>query len=134
MGATIVRPLVAALAGEHFQTADLLRHNGADLNVQGQDGRIPLHAAAFSGNLEMVRILIEYNPADINARDSGPGGRRYFGHQEAIITMTVLSESITARVWCRYKCTGSDTAGPHCTLGFVQWGAGGCAPAARIWR
>jgi ankyrin repeat protein len=36
---------VAALAGEHFQTADLLRH------------------------IEVVRILIEYDPANINARD-----------------------------------------------------------------
>jgi hypothetical protein len=68
-GGYYVRPLVAALAGEHFQTADLLRHNGADLDVRGRHGRNPLHAAAYSGNLEMVRILMEYNPADINARD-----------------------------------------------------------------
>jgi hypothetical protein len=69
-GGWYVRPLVAALAGEHFQTADLLRHNGADLDVRGLHRRNPLHAAAaYSGNLEMVRILIEYNPADINARD-----------------------------------------------------------------
>ena len=64
-----MRPLVAALAGEHFRTADLLRHNGADLDVRGQDGTNPLHAAAYSGNLKVVRILIEYNPTDINARD-----------------------------------------------------------------
>jgi hypothetical protein len=68
-GGWYVRPLVAALAGEHFQTADLLRHNGADLDIRGQNGRNTLHAAAYSGNLETVRILIEYNPADINARD-----------------------------------------------------------------
>jgi hypothetical protein len=68
-GGYYVRPLAAALAREHFQTADLLRHNGADLDVRGRVGRNPLHAAAYSGNLEMVRILMEYNPADINARD-----------------------------------------------------------------
>jgi hypothetical protein len=68
-GGCYVRPLVATLAGEHFQTADLLRHNGADLDVRGRYGRNPLHGAAYSGNLEMVRILIEYNPADIDARD-----------------------------------------------------------------
>ena len=28
-----------------------------------------MHAAAFSGNFEVVRILIEYDPAAINARD-----------------------------------------------------------------
>ena len=70
-GGYYVRPLVAALAGEHFQTADLLRHNGADLHVRGNKGRTPLHAAAPSGNLEVAQKLIEYNPADINA------GERY---------------------------------------------------------
>jgi hypothetical protein len=68
-GGLYLRPLVAALAGEHFQTADLLLQNGAALDVRGEYGRNPLHAAAFSGNFEVVRILIEYYPAGINARD-----------------------------------------------------------------
>ena len=68
-GGHYVRPLVAALAGEHFQTADLLRRKGADLDVQGTQGNRPLHAAARSGNFEVVRILIEYDAAaHINAR------------------------------------------------------------------
>ena len=77
-GGYYVRPLVAALAGEHFQTADLLRHNGADLDVRSDDGTNPLHGAAYSGNLEVVRKLIEYDPAYINARDQGSirAGRR----------------------------------------------------------
>jgi ankyrin repeat protein len=29
----------------------------------------PLHAVAISGNFEVVRILIEYDPVDIHARD-----------------------------------------------------------------
>ena len=68
-GGCYVRPIVAALAGEHFQTADLLRRNGADPNVWGYNGSIPLHAAARSGNFEVARILIEYNPANIDARE-----------------------------------------------------------------
>jgi ankyrin repeat protein len=68
-GGYYVRPLVAALAGEHFQTADLLRHNGADQDVRGRSGMSPLHAAARSGNFEVVRKLIEYDPPDINARN-----------------------------------------------------------------
>jgi hypothetical protein len=72
-GGHYVRPLVAALAGEHFQTADLLRQNGADLDIRGEDGRNPLHGAAYSGNSEVVRILIEYDPAYIHVRD------KYYG-------------------------------------------------------
>ena len=65
-----VRPLLAALAGEHFQTVDFLRHNGADLHVRrGRFGTNPLHAAAFSGKFDVVRKLIEYDPSDVNARD-----------------------------------------------------------------
>jgi hypothetical protein len=68
-GGYYVRPLVAALAGDHFQTADLLRHNGADLHhVRGDLENSPLHPAAGHGNFEVVRKLIAYN-ADINARD-----------------------------------------------------------------
>jgi ankyrin repeat protein len=68
-GGYYVRPLVAALAGEHFQTADLLRLNGADRDARGLNGKIPLHGAADSGNFKVVRILIEYDPAYLNARD-----------------------------------------------------------------
>ena len=68
-GGFYVRPLVAALARKHFQTADLLRHNGADLDVRGQYVRNPLHGAAYTGNLEVARKLIEYDPAYINARE-----------------------------------------------------------------
>ena len=70
-GGCYVRPLLAALAGDHFQTAALLRHNGAELDVQGENGRSPLHAAVISGNFEVTRILTEYDPAVINARDGG---------------------------------------------------------------
>ena len=68
-GGFFVRPLVAALAGEHFQTAYLLHHNGADPIVRGRFGKSPLNAAAHSGNFEVIRMLIEYNPADINSQD-----------------------------------------------------------------
>jgi len=71
-GGYYMRPLIAALAGEHFQTADLLRHNGADPHVQGHAESIPLHFAAFVDNLEVVQKLIKYD-ADIDARSDSPG-------------------------------------------------------------
>jgi ankyrin repeat protein len=69
-GGYYLRPLMAALVGRHFQTADLLHHNGADPNVQGNQKQTPLHSAAYFGNLGIVQKLIEYG-ADIDARDEG---------------------------------------------------------------
>src|SRR5260370_2447193 len=54
------RPLMAALAGEHFQTADLLHHNGADTRVQGKFMMTLLHYAAYYGNLKVAQKLIEH--------------------------------------------------------------------------
>ena len=67
-GGHCLRPLAAALAGHHFQIADLLRHHGADPHFRGNDERTLLHCAAYYGDLEVVQKLIEYN-ADIDAKD-----------------------------------------------------------------
>ncbi|KAF8495911.1 hypothetical protein F5888DRAFT_1840219, partial [Russula emetica] len=67
-GGYYMRPLIAALAGEHFQTADLLHHNGAVPHVQGYLKITPLHLAAYFEIFEVVQKLIEYD-ADIHARD-----------------------------------------------------------------
>jgi ankyrin repeat protein len=129
-GGYYVRSLVAALEGEHFQTADLLRHNGADLDVRGLEGRNPLHGAAYSGNFEVVRILIEYDPAYINARDEKwetPLDWASRGHnfKDGSVLRLLLDGA-----WCCYKCAGSDRLHPV-AHGLWLWGAGGCAPAAR---
>ena len=74
-GGWYIRPLLAALAGKHFQTAELLRHNGAggaDLHSWGYNSSTPLHSAAYYGDLEVVQKLIEYD-VDINA--AGSDGR-----------------------------------------------------------
>jgi ankyrin repeat protein len=62
-----VTPLVAALAGGHFQTAKYLCDNGAHLNIPGVFQRTPLHSAAWFGDSEMVQLLLDYK-ADTNAR------------------------------------------------------------------
>jgi len=68
-GGYYMRPLVAALAGEHFETADLLHHSGANLHVRGYLGvRTPMHSEELYGNLKLVQKLIEYK-ADIHAED-----------------------------------------------------------------
>ena len=63
-------PLVAALAGGHLQTANFLCDGGADPNVRGYNGTIPLHSAAYYGEFEVVQILLKYK-AGVNARQDG---------------------------------------------------------------
>ena len=67
-GGYCIRPLLAALEGKHFRTADLLRYHGADPHVLGDQMTTPLHSAAYYGHLEVVQKLIEYD-ADVNAKD-----------------------------------------------------------------
>jgi ankyrin repeat protein len=60
-------PLVAALAGRHFQTAKFLHDNGAHLDVQYANRDTPLLSAAYYGDLEMVQVLLGCE-VDVNAR------------------------------------------------------------------
>ena len=60
-------PLVAALAGRHFQTARHLLHNGAHVDVRGDHGVTLLYDAAWYGDFEMVQLLLDYK-ADAKTR------------------------------------------------------------------
>ncbi|KAI0278739.1 ankyrin repeat-containing domain protein, partial [Russula aff. rugulosa BPL654] len=77
---------------------------GADLDVRGQYETIPLHAAAFSGNSEVVQILIGYDSANINARDgfgSTPvhlaSGGRFFKDGSALRSLLEHGGDINAQ-------------------------------------
>jgi ankyrin repeat protein len=86
-GGCLLTPLIAALARRHFQTADLLCHNGADVDVRGEIGRIPLHSAAWYGDVEVVRVLLNCK-ADVNAQSDEGWTPIHFvsqGHQGTVI-------------------------------------------------
>jgi Ankyrin repeats (3 copies)/Ankyrin repeats (many copies) len=68
IGGYYMTPAVAALAGKHFQLAQLLHRNGSSVDPRGLAGKSPLHAAAFCGDLEMVQVLLDYG-LDINVKD-----------------------------------------------------------------
>ena len=68
-GGYFVTPLVAALAGGHFQIAKILHDNGAGPpNLRGYENAGPLHSAACFGDLQIVQILLEHK-ADVDAQD-----------------------------------------------------------------
>jgi ankyrin repeat protein len=70
-GGRMLSPLVAALRGKHFQVAELLHRNGADVNFRAPPPNGPsyytvLGAACQCGDLELVEWLLNHG-ADVNA-------------------------------------------------------------------
>ena len=62
-------PAVAALAGRHFQLAQVLYHNKSSVEPRGRFANTPLHSATYNGDLEMVQALLEYG-VDVNTKNS----------------------------------------------------------------
>ena len=69
IGGYNMTPAVAALAGRHFQLAEVLHRNGSSVAPRGFSDTTPLHAAAKKGDLEMIQVLLEYG-VDVNAQTS----------------------------------------------------------------
>ena len=82
-GGYYVTPLVAALAGEHFQTAKVLHDNGAGPNIRCYRNGTPLHSAAYYGHLQMVQVLLKYR-ADVHYRRMASETPLHFMHNENI--------------------------------------------------
>jgi hypothetical protein len=46
----------------HYLVAEFLLHQGVDLAAQAGDGQTGLHRATIGGHLEIVKLLLRYNP------------------------------------------------------------------------
>ena len=62
-------PAVAALAGRHFQLAQVLHRNGSSLEPRDAYQSTPLHSVACGNDLEMVQVLLDCG-VDVNAKDT----------------------------------------------------------------
>ena len=68
IGGYYMTPVVAALAGRHFELAQVLHRNGSSMDPPGSSAKVsPLHSVTFYGDLEMVQVLLDYR-VDVNAR------------------------------------------------------------------
>jgi ankyrin repeat protein len=65
VGGYYMTPAVAALAGGHFQLAEMLHRNKSSVEPRGLSGNTPLHYTAYYGEFEMVQALLEYG-VDVN--------------------------------------------------------------------
>jgi hypothetical protein len=68
IGGFYVSPLVAALAMEHFEVAELLCQHGAHVDVPGHHKCTPLYVASREGHLEFAQWLLRHG-ADPNTWD-----------------------------------------------------------------
>ncbi len=55
-----VTPLNSAAAGRHYEIAMLLLERDANPNIRQEGDFVPLHSAAMNGQIEMVKILLQY--------------------------------------------------------------------------
>ena len=67
IGGRYSTPAVAALSRRHLQLVYLLHRHGSSVDPQDFDLWTPLHCVARSGDIELVRVLVE-TEADISAR------------------------------------------------------------------
>ena len=63
-------PLVGALSRKHFEIAELLHRNGADVDVRDYSEDTPLREACKSGILDTVQWLLNHG-ADVNTQGIG---------------------------------------------------------------
>jgi len=67
IGGSYATPVVVALSRKYLQLALLLHRHGSSVDPQCGGLRTPLHCAAWAGDVESVRVLVELK-ADISAR------------------------------------------------------------------
>ena len=71
LGGRFMTPAVAALAGRHFQVAEVLHRNGSSVDpAHATRGWTPLKCAARHGDLEMVQVLLDYG-VDVDSCGDG---------------------------------------------------------------
>jgi ankyrin repeat protein len=87
MGGEMGAPLVAALSGKHFEVAELLHRNGADVDARDSHEDTPLCEACRAGVSDVAQWLLNHG-ADVNAQGcrSGPPLylAAYLGHLKEV--------------------------------------------------
>ena len=110
-------PLVAALRGKHFEVAELLHRNGADVDVRDTSQDTPLREACKAGALDIMQWLLNHG-ADVNAQGlwlltplHSAADFRFYSIPSLILVSNRLSGdkrryTPAAQAWCEYGRRG----------------------------
>ena len=85
----------AILKSRAHMVESLFKH-GVDVNVQNSDGMTPLMAAASTGNIEIMRLLLAKGAATGAANNFGENARDIalrYGHREAVDLLQASGKS-----------------------------------------
>ena len=101
-GGRMATPLVAALSGKHFEVAELLHRNGADVDVRDQHGGTILREACGAGVPDIAQWLLNHG-ADVNAQGDGNWAPLiiaiYYGRLKEV--QVLLEHNADIRIQCR---------------------------------
>ena len=101
-GGRMATPLVAALSGKHFEVAELLHRNGADVDVRDQHGGTILREACGAGVPDIAQWLLNHG-ADVNAQGDGNWAPLiiaiYYGRLKEV--QILLEHNADIRIQCR---------------------------------
>ncbi|KAF2994958.1 hypothetical protein E8E13_002790 [Curvularia kusanoi] len=98
-------PLYFACMGSAVETAQILIHHQADINVQGGQYGSPLQAASVVGSEQLVKLLLDNN-ADVNTQpEHGFCGQAlqaasFWGHKEVVKMLLAAGADVNARGGC----------------------------------
>ena len=110
-GGRSISPLVAALRGKHFQIAELLHRNGANVDVLGTWKDTALIVACGTGVLDITQWLLNHG-ADVNVRGIQLYGPLHeaidYGHFQVVQMLIEHNADI-------HNLTGTSTESLRCT-------------------
>jgi len=114
-----VTPLTCAVEAGHLEIVDLLLRQGANPDVATCKGARPLHLAAFSGNLDVLRRLLQ---AKVNVNsDDRHGQTPIFFAADADVCSTLFAASADLDLRNRKGQSALHTAAHAGLDGVLEW-------------
>ncbi|MBI3604005.1 MAG: ankyrin repeat domain-containing protein [Nitrospirae bacterium] len=85
-------PLILAAWNNHIETVRALLDRGADVNAQDATGWTALHAAAFAGNTEIMKLLLERGAVKRDSEWTSYRPSRWADKEDHLIILELMKQ------------------------------------------